>query len=194
MEGKNGRTTENRRICWVITGAGHFLLESIQVLSSLHSVDVYLSRAASEVVARYSVLKDLKALAANPGKGEGRNGSIGLFFETDYSASPIVFFSSGRYRAFVIAPATANTVAKCALGIADSLASNCFAQANKSRRPIVILPTDTESHMLSHTPSGRTIDIYPRPIDLEYARRLKTFPSVSVLQSPDELSAAARSL
>ena len=58
MEEKNGRTTENRRICWVITGAGHFLLESIQVLSSLRSVDVYLSRAASEVAARYSVLKD----------------------------------------------------------------------------------------------------------------------------------------
>jgi flavoprotein len=107
--------------------------------------------------------------------------------ENDFSSSGVIYFSSGRYDALVIAPATSNTVVKCALGIADSLASNYFAQAGKSGIPIFILPTDAEDDVTSVTPSGKKIKISPRGVDLERVKELSGFPGVTVLHSPEEL-------
>jgi flavoprotein len=90
----------------------------------------------------------------------------------------------------VIAPATSNTVAKCVLGIADSLASNFFAQAGKSRVPILVLPTDVSPEMTSMTPSGREIGVFPRELDLRRADELAGLPGVTVSRSPGELRAA----
>lgn len=166
------------KICWVFTGAGHFLRETVAMLPSFGSVDIFLTRAAREVAARYRVLPQIEHAAGGPEK---------VHFENDYSASPIVYFSSGKYGALVIAPATANTVAKCVLGIADSLASNFFAQAGKSRVPIFVLPTDVAPDMTSVTPTGRLIEVAPRPIDLHYTDTLESFPGISVSRSPGEL-------
>lgn len=75
------------------------------------------------------------------------------------------------------------------MGIADSLASNFFAQAGKSGVPTLILPTDGEREIASITPSGREIKVIPRPIDLRWTEELKDagkFPGVSVgLSIPD---------
>jgi flavoprotein len=164
------------KICWVITGAGHFLADTVDFLIDTGSIyiDVYLTRAGREVAARYREF--------------GRIGSCGhkLFHENDFSSSGLIYFSSGRYDALVIAPATSNTIAKCALGIADSLASNFFAQAGKSLVPIFVLPTDTEGEITSTTPSGRKIDVRPRPIDLLRVEELAKFPGVTILRSPAE--------
>jgi flavoprotein len=78
-------------------------------------------------------------------------------------------------------------VAKCALGIADSLASNFFAQAGKSGVPIFVLPTDAEEEITSVTPSGKKISVRPRPIDLARTDELARFPGVTVVKSPGGL-------
>lgn len=174
--------TEAERICWVVTGAGHFLREVADLLVDLsdrRQVDLFFTRAAREVVARYGLKERLEASA-------GR-----FFYEGDYSAGQSIYFSSGRYRILVVAPATANTVAKCALGIADSLASNFFAQAGKSDVPIVVLPTDGEREVDSITPSGHTIKIKPRPVDLRWMHELsdgENFPNVTVALSIADLT------
>ena len=165
------------KLCWVITGAGHFLAGTVDFLSRLDaaSADVFLTRAAAEVSARYHQTERLKSLGFK------------LSRENDFSAAGSIYFSSGRYDALVMAPATANTVAKCALGIADSMASNFFAQAGKSSTPIFILPTDCEEDMVSVTPSGRNIEVRPRLVDLARLGELSRFPGVTILRSADEL-------
>ena len=167
----------DKKICWVVTGAGHFLREAVELLPQGTHVDVYLTRAALEVVSRYHVLERIERTGGK------------IFREVDYSSGAIVLFSMGRYDALVIAPATSNTVAKCALGIADSLASTFFAQAGKSGIPTIVLPTDVDAEVVSVTPSGKSIRITPRPIDLQHSNALSSFPGVSVAKSIEELAA-----
>ena len=170
------------RICWVITGAGHFLAETADFLFSLRNsrslkdvaIDLFFTRAASEVIARYGKQSIFEAC------------DFVIYRENDYSSSGVVYFSGARYDALVLAPATANTVAKCALGIADSLASNFFAQGGKSGVPIFVLPTDGEENIVSVTPSGREIEVRPRPVDLMRLTELSRFPGVIILRSPNE--------
>lgn len=169
------------RVCWVVTGAGHFLRETAEFLEqharSL-SADIFFTRAAREVAERYALRERLERSAER------------FFQESGYSASQSIFFSSRLYRLLVIAPATSNTVAKCAMGIADSLASTFFAQAGKSGVPTLILPSDAEREIVSVTPSGRKISVVPRPIDLHWAEELKDadkFPGVFVEPSISDL-------
>jgi flavoprotein len=164
----------------VVTGAGHFLAEACDFLSRAPDAafDVYFTRAGREVAARYGMADRFASCGHE------------VFFEGDFSSSASVFFAGGRYGALVIAPATANTVAKCALGVADSLASNFFAQAGKSGVPIFVLPTDAEAEIISKTASGRYITVRPRPVDLARARELASFPGVIVLRAPEELETA----
>ena len=164
------------RFCWVITGAGHFLEETLSLLEHFSPVDVFLTRAAVEVLRMYGARERLERVAQS------------VVEETGYSALPSVRFAGGRYRALVIAPATANSVAKFSLGVADSLASNFFAQAGKSKISSVILPTDLEPEMMTRTSSGRLIPVYPRPVDLWHLERLRGFPDVQLCFSPEELT------
>jgi flavoprotein len=165
------------KICWVLTGAGHFLGETADILASLRDarVDLYFTRAGAEVAAKYGLLKKLEACAEH------------ALVENDFSSGGAIYFAGGRYDALVIAPATANTVAKCALGVADSLASNFFAQAGKSRVPIIILPTDAKAEIESTTISGKKIILRPRPIDLQRIEELSRFPGVTTVTSPESL-------
>ncbi|MDR1916636.1 MAG: flavoprotein [Synergistaceae bacterium] len=165
-------------IAWAITGAGHFLSESVGVIghiSGLATVDVFLSRAAAEVVGMYKVAGRLDEFASS------------VVIETDYSFPITSKFSVGKYDALVISPATGNTVAKCVHGVADSLVSCMFAQAGKSRVPIVVLPTDVSGETASAAPNGNTVMVYPRPLDLELTRKLGAIDGVTALSSPDEL-------
>jgi flavoprotein len=167
---------DGKRVCWVITGAGHFLAETADFLAGANDIsgDLYYTRAGREVAAMYRVTERI------------RESGFEIFYEDDFSSRGAIYFYGGRYGALVIAPATANTVAKCALGVADSLASNFFAQAGKGSVPIFVLPTDSERETASVTPSGRRIEVRPRQIDLARAEELSRFPGVTVLRSPDE--------
>ncbi len=163
------------RIAWGITGAGHWLRQCVEVIADRDDVDVFLSRAAEEVVRMYG----LRSLLERAG---------GALVRDIMASSPMVSrFSKGVYRVLVVAPATSNSVAKFVYGISDSLISNIFAQAGKSRVPIVVLPTDLAPEMDSETPKGRLIKVYPRPIDLENTARLRQFPGVTVVESVEEL-------
>jgi flavoprotein len=166
---------KEKRIAWAITGAGHLLAESAEHLLRRSNVDIFLSRAAEEVVRMYQLQEHIY------------NRSAKVYRETLSSSPLVVRFSRGTYRVLVVAPGTSNSVAKFVCGISDSLVTNLFAQAGKSRVPIIVLPTDLASEMDSVGPHGDLIKVYPRPIDLENTEKLKRFPGVTVVSNVEEI-------
>ena len=47
------KKNKNRRWAWVLTGSGHFFNECIELIHSLEDVDVFISKAAEEVLVMY---------------------------------------------------------------------------------------------------------------------------------------------
>ncbi|WP_424356497.1 dihydromethanopterin reductase (acceptor) [Methanocella sp. MCL-LM] len=139
------------RIAWGITGAGHYLRESYAVMGELkrdgHSVTTFVSRAGEEVSRMYGLFDDLKVISDGTYLNE-------IFLDSAQGASfpKIGRFNLKRYDLFVLSPATSNTVAKIVFGIADTLVTNCAAQAMKSDVPCFIVPVDQESDVVSELP------------------------------------------
>lgn len=170
-----------QKIAWAVTGAGHFLADCASEILKYRNVDVYLSRAAEEVIRMYRLQDRLQG------------GGVRVRRETLASSPAVISFAHGVYQVLVVAPATANSVAKFVLGIADSLVSNLFAQAGKARVPIIVLPTDLAPEMDSVGPHGDLIKVYPRPIDLANTARLRSFPGVTVVDSVEQMAACLTS-
>jgi len=165
-----------KRIAWAITGAGHALEDCVDLILKVGIVDVFLSRAAEEVLAIYRLDSRLNAP------------SMRIYRETKASAPLVGRLFNGVYRALVIAPATSNSVAKFAHGISDTLVTNLFAQAGKSHIPIIVYPTDTIPEMESLGPHREPLKVYPRSIDLENTAQLEKFEGVTVVKSAEALA------
>ncbi|MFZ3251000.1 MAG: flavoprotein [Pseudolabrys sp.] len=165
---------KNPRWGWALTGSGHFFKECLGIIGELDDVDLFVSRAAAEVIRMYR--QDLPK-------------SIRVFRDTTASAAPVGAFYFGTYHTLVLAPATSNTVAKCVYGISDTLATNVFAQAGKCRVFSIVFACDTAPELETEAPKGM-VKVYPRQIDLENTARLKLFRDVSVVENVDELSNA----
>jgi dihydromethanopterin reductase (acceptor) len=165
------------RLAWALTGSGHYLRECLELIRGRPDVDLFLSRAAAEVLAMYG---------CDPRRLRDR---ITCYRDTSASSPPVGFFYRGRYRCLVVAPATSNTVAKMVWGISDTLVTNIYAQAGKCRIPSIVFACDTEPAMETEAPGGRVM-VYPRRIDLENVERLGTFERTTVVRRFDELVAA----
>jgi flavoprotein len=161
---------------WALTGSGHFFKETFALVRALGEVDLFVSRAAAEVVRMYR--QDLKLPK-----------SVRVIRDTTASAAPVGAFYYGAYHTLVLAPATSNTVAKCVYGISDTLATNVFAQAGKCRVPSIVFACDTAPELTTEAPKGM-VKVYPRAIDLENTAKLKSFADVEVVETLAELEAA----
>jgi len=161
---------------WALTGSGHFFKECLALIRELDEVDLFVSRAAAEVIRMYRQDFQLPKSAR-------------LFRDTTASAAPVGAFYYGTYHTLVLGPATSNTVAKCVAGISDTLATNVFAQAGKCRVPSIVFACDTAPELETEAPKGM-VKVYPRPIDLENTARLKTFDDVSVVETLAQLADA----
>jgi dihydromethanopterin reductase (acceptor) len=164
------------RFGWALTGSGHYFKECLHLMQRLPDLDVFVSKAAAEVVRMYR-----QGLALPP--------STRIFRDTTASAAPVGNFYYGVYHTLVLAPATSNTVAKCVLGISDNLATNVFAQAGKCRVPAIVFACDTAPELETEAPAGM-VKVFPRRIDLDNTARLKTFDDTTVVESLDELERA----
>lgn len=164
-----------KRIAWAITGAGQFLEECVDTALNFDRVDVFLSRAAEEVMRTYHLDERLSVP------------KIRIYEETKPSSPQVIRLFAGEYRVLVIAPATSNSVAKFVHGISDTLVTNLFAQAGKSRVPVIVFPTDIAPEMESYGPKRQTFMVYPRPVDLENTAQLKSFPGVTLVTSKEDL-------
>jgi dihydromethanopterin reductase (acceptor) len=161
---------------WALTGSGHFFKECLMMIHGLDDVDLFVSKAAAEVVRMYR--QDLSLPK-----------SARIFRDTTASAAPVGLFYYGVYHTLVLAPATSNTVAKCVYGISDNLATNVFAQAGKCRVHAIVFACDTAPELETEAPKGM-VKVYPRRIDLENTDRLKSFESTEVVESLAELEQA----
>src|ERR1700723_686473 len=161
---------------WALTGSGHFFKECLGLIRNLEHVDLFVSRAANEVLRMY---KQELALPA----------SARVFRDTTASSPPVGQFYYGGYHTLVVAPATSNTVAKCVVGISDTLTTNVFAQAGKCRVLTVVFACDTAPELETEAPKG-LVKVYPRAIDLENRERLGRFAGVTTVDSIVELQEA----
>ena len=162
------------RLAWAITGSGHYIEECLDFLLTLDDVDLYLSQAGEEVLRMYGIkLDDIRK-------------KMPVYRDKAASAPPVGHFYKGYYHTFVMAPTTSNTVAKCVLGIADSLVTNLYSQAGECKVPSIVYPCDIAPEMETTAPGGKVM-VYPRKIDLQGTAKLRTFEYTSVVESVDEL-------
>ena len=94
----------------------------------------------------------------------------------------------GSFEFLLIAPATSNTVAKIAVGIADSLLTNSAAMALKGGIPVYVMPSDyEEGKMITKLPDGRDAEVRVRRKDVENVETLRSMDSLSVLENLEEI-------
>ncbi len=177
------RLPEKKRLAWAITGSGHFLRESLVVLQSLENVDIFLSKAAAEIIRQYGFQAQLDATNHK------------VYQDKTASSVPVELFYAGKYHTLVIAPATSNTIAKMAMGLSDSLATNLYAQAGKTQVPSIIFACDTipaagENSIESEAPRDNMVQVFPRQIDLDNVQKLASFEHTKIVESVSMLCEA----
>lgn len=164
---------KQQRLAWAITGSGHYLRECLDIIHTLPDVDLFLSKAAAEVLQQY-----------------GYQHQVGKVFQDKTASSvPVELFYQGRYHSLVIAPATSNTIAKMVCGISDNLVTNLYAQAGKTRVPSILFACDTAPELESDAPRDHVVKVYPRNIDLENVAKIKTFEATTVVEDMQSLNA-----
>jgi flavoprotein len=98
------KPVEKQRMAWALTGSGHYLRECIDIFDKLEDVDLFLSKAAAEILQQY-----------------GYKHNVGKVYQDKTASSvPVELFYKGTYHTVVIAPTTSNTVAKMVYGISDN--------------------------------------------------------------------------
>lgn len=140
-------------------------------------MDLFLSAAAEEVLPIYQISID--ALKSH----------CRVFRDKTASSVPVGALYDDVYHTVVVAPATSNTVAKCALGISDTLPTNIFAQAGKLAIPGIVFACDTEPVVVTKAPK-EWVELRPRNIELENVERLRRIDHCRVVESPAALESA----
>lgn len=136
----------------------------------LPNVDFFLSSAAEEVLPLYDY------------GIEGIRTRFRVFRDKTASSVPVGMLYDDVYHTVVVAPATSNTVAKCALGISDTLPTNMFAQAGKLGIPGIVFACDSEPVVITKSPR-EWVELRPRNIDLENVERLKRIDYCQVVEN-----------
>ena len=175
---------KKRRVAWGITGSGYRLAETIETMKQINKqyqtetrITIYLSKAGDQVLRFYGLFKDLKE---NFDK---------MRVEVNSNIPTLaVQLQSGKIEFLLIAPATSNTVAKIAMGIADTLLCNATIMALKSFVPVYILPCDyKEGVTATQLPDGSEMKIRVRKEDVEHIKKLAAMDGVFVLEKPKEI-------
>ena len=175
---------KKKRVAWGITGSGYRMLEVFETMKQIKKqyqedtrITVYLSKAGNQVANFYSLAKDLKE---NFDK---------IRVEINSNMPTLaVQLQSGKIEFLLIAPATANTVAKIATGIADTLLSNATIMALKAFVPVYILPCDyKEGVTATQLPDGSEMKIQVRKEDVERTKKLAAMDGVFILEKPEEI-------
>lgn len=177
------------RIVWGITGSGDHIQEIVATMKQMeehpnHRVTVIVSKAGEQMLRWYGLWDELNGSFRKVMKESNAN--------VPFIAGPLQL---GKYDILVVVPLTANSTAKIAHGIADTLITNAVAQTLKGNTPVLLYPVDqfdTEIEALG--PKGEKFIIRPRNIDLENVRLLKEMERVIILKKPSEIPAQIESI
>ncbi len=167
---------------WGITGTGFLLQESIDLMKEIQEdygvkLTVILSKEGAAVVKWY---KKWLALTEAVEKVKVEKTPNIPFY-----AGPLQL---GKFDFFLCCPVSANTVAKIVHGIADSLITNCVAQAIKGGQIAYIFPSDQDTEpIVTSRPDGSPLVLKIRDIELENNRKLKTMEGIHVISDLGEI-------
>jgi archaeoflavoprotein AfpA len=166
------------RIAWGITGSADQMIETYSVLVNIKERTgiepmVFLSQEGATVMKWYAlwerIQRDFPAFKVETGPN-----------------SPFIAgqLQMGYYDFLLIAPATANTVAKIVNGIADTLVTNAVSQTAKGQTPIFILPADRKRGTVrAVSPTGKIINLTMRSVDVDNSEKLAKMENITVIES-----------
>lgn len=170
------------KVAWGITGSGDRLKETVEVMKRIRDlypeieIRVYLSKAGQQVLLYYKLMDYLKS-------------NFKVWTEVNANVPFLAgMLQSGKFDFLLIAPATSNTVAKIAMGIADTLLSNSAIMALKAFVPVYIMPSDyREGIVETELPDGRKMKLRIRKEDVEHVEKLSKMDGVFIIKSPEEI-------
>jgi len=148
----------------------------MEKISKKHRITIAFSTAAYEVTAMYNLLDRIK------------NVSKKVILEKDQGASApfCCRMNKKNFDRIIVAPCTANTVAKIVNGIADTLVTNVVAQGMKGKIPVTVVPTDLKKKVETTTHRGKRITIHCRDVDLKNIKKLK-HQGIEVVEEPKKI-------
>ena len=170
------------KLMWGITGTGYVLQESIDLMKELqenHNVDltVILSKQGAAVVKWYKKWLPLTEVVKKVKVEKTPN--------IPFYAGPLQL---GQYDLFLVCPVSANSVAKITYGIADSLITNCVAQAIKGGVKVYLYPSDQDLEpIVTSRPDGSPLILKIRDIEIENIERLKQMEGIHVISDFSEI-------
>ena len=165
-----------------MTGTGYLIQELIDLMIELQNnyeidITVILSKEGAAVVKWY---KKWLALTEAVKKVKVEKTPNVPFY-----AGPLQL---GKYDMFIVCPTSANSVAKIVHGIADSLITNCVAQAIKGGQIVYIFPSDQDTEPITTSrPDGSPLVLKIRDIELKNIRKLKKMEGIEVLSDFNEI-------
>lgn len=163
-------------LIWAITGTGYVLQESIDLMKDLQEnygvkLTVILSKEGAAVVKWYKKWLALTEVVEKVKIEKTPN--------IPFYAGPLQL---GKFDFFLCCPVSANTVAKIAYGIADTLITNCVAQAIKGGQIAYLFPSDQDIEpIVTSRPDGSPLVLKIRDIELENIRKLKNMDGIEVI-------------
>ncbi|KXS44887.1 archaeoflavoprotein AfpA [Methanolobus zinderi] len=171
-----------KRIAWGITGSGDLIKETYEVMRDIKNrtdieMMVFLSKDGEVVMKWYRMWDSIQRDFPNFKTEGGPN--------SPFIAGPL---QVGYYDALIIAPATANTVAKLVHGIADTLVTNAVSQTAKGQTPIYVLAVDRErGSVKTYSPEGREMELKMREVDVTNTEKLGQMENITILSSPEDI-------
>jgi archaeoflavoprotein AfpA len=167
---------------WGITGTGYVLKESIELMRDLQenydvTLTVILSKEGAAVVKWYNLWLDLIEVIEKAKVEKTPN--------IPFYAGPLQL---GKYDMFLVCPVSANSVAKIVYGIADTLITNCVAQAIKGGVTAYIFPSDQDLEpIVTSRPDGSPLVLKIRDIEIENISKLKKLEGIHVISEFSEI-------
>ncbi len=167
---------------WGMTGTGYVLQESIDLMMELQEnfnlfLSVILSKECADVVKWYK-----KWLALTEAVKKVK---IEKTPNIPFYAGPLQL---GNYDLFLVCPVSANSVAKIVSGIADTLITNCVAQAIKGGQTVYIFPSDQDIEpIITSRPDGSPLVLKIRDIELENIKKLNQMNGISVIKEFEDI-------
>ena len=167
---------------WGITGTGFVLQESIDLMKEIQrdysiKLTVILSKEGAAVVKWY---KEWLALTEAVEKVKVEKTPNIPFY-----AGPLQL---GKFDFFLCCPVSANTVAKIVHGIADTLITNCVAQAIKGEQTVYLFPSDQDIEpIVTSRPDGSPLTLKIRDVEIENIKKLKRMEGIVVIPDFSEV-------
>ncbi|MBY9014383.1 MAG: archaeoflavoprotein AfpA [Candidatus Lokiarchaeota archaeon] len=159
-----------------ITGTGYLLQDLIDLMVDLqnnHDMDitVILSKEGEAIVKWYKLWLALTKAVEKVKVEKTPN--------IPFYAGPLQL---GKFDFFLCCPVSANSVAKIVNGIADTLITNCVAQAIKGGQIVYLFPSDQDIEpIVTSRPDGSPLVLKIRDIELENIKKLKKMEGIVVI-------------